>query len=223
MVTTIISFINFAKIKTMKNTILALIAILFFASCSKKEEEPQLQTPQDQLPAITTTGANTAGCIINGKVLIPKNGINGTSGFPVYGLTVGAGVNFNAPIIGDDYWFVRIYKLGSIGLHYGIYVHINDLTNGVGSYNLGECNGESFADASNNPQIVVSEFYNEAYTGKSFYSNNNSGTITITRFDYPNGIYSGIFNAILHNKDNPLEKIQVTNGSLDINIATLNK
>ena len=64
----------------MKNTILTLITLFLFASCSKKEDELQLQTPQDQLPPITTTGANTAGCIINGKVLIPKNGTQAIGG-----------------------------------------------------------------------------------------------------------------------------------------------
>ena len=47
--------------------LLSFIAI----SCSK---DNSIETPADQLPPITTTGANTAGCIINGKILIPKNG-----------------------------------------------------------------------------------------------------------------------------------------------------
>jgi large conductance mechanosensitive channel len=58
---------------------------------------------------------------------------------------------------------------------------------------------------------------------KTYWSGNNSGTITITRFDYFNGVYSGIFNVTLYNKDNPTEIIQVTDGRFDINVATLNQ
>uniref|UniRef100_UPI00404A277C hypothetical protein n=1 Tax=Flavobacterium sp. TaxID=239 RepID=UPI00404A277C len=199
----------------------AIILLLFLAlsSCSKDNESQ----PQDQLPPITTTGANTAGGIINGKVLIPKNGINSLSGYPVYGLTIGAGVNFNEPIIGDDYWFIKIDNLRSIGKNYGIYIHINNMEIGIGNFIVGQSNGESFADGPNNPQIIVSEYDGTVYTGKSYYSSSNSGTITITRFDYPNGIYSGIFSCILYNKDNPSETIQVSEGRFDINIATLNQ
>ena len=84
-----------------------LSMVLALSSCSKDNDSE----PQDQLPPISTTGTNTAGCIINGKVLIPKNGVNSTSGFTTFGLTTGAGINFNEPIVGDDYWYVKIVNL----------------------------------------------------------------------------------------------------------------
>ena len=199
----------------MKTVILFLILTL--ASCSNDNDTQ----PQDQLPAITTIGANTAGCYINEQLLIPKNGINSLSGYPIYGLTTGAGVNFKEPIVGDDYWFVNISNLKNKDHGYWIYIHLNNMEAGVGEYTVGQSNSEFYADASNNPQIIIRET-NNGISGKTFISSSNSGTIKITRFDYPNGIYSGIFNAILYNKDNPSEKIQVTDGRFDIKIATLN-
>ena len=197
-----------------------IILLLFIAttSCSKDSNN---NTSQDQLPAITTTGANTAGCIINGKIVIPKNTVNSTSGFPVYGLTTGAGINFNAPVIGDDYWFVKIANLRSTGKDYWIYIHLNNMTMGTGNYNVGQSNGEFFIDAANNPQIIVRET-NNGISGKTFISGPDSGTINISRFDYTNGIYSGTFSCSLYNKDNSTEIIQVNEGRFDINLATLN-
>ena len=50
------------------------VVLFLFSSCSKKED---CDDPIDCLPAITQTGANTAGCLVNGKVLVPGGqGIN---------------------------------------------------------------------------------------------------------------------------------------------------
>lgn len=203
----------------MKKVVIVFFLFQFFLACNKEDNN---QEPVDQLPAATKIGANTAGCYINGQLLIPKNGINSTSGYPVYGLTVGGGVNFKEPVIGDDYWFMGIANLRNNGVGYTIYLHLNDMTMGEGTYNIGQSNGDFLADGPNNPQIIVSEVNSTVYTGKAFYSGENAGTITITRFDYPNGIYSGIFSATLYNKDNPDETIQVTDGRFDIKLATLN-
>ena len=60
-----------------KNLIrLSCLLLLAFASCKscKKDVEP---SPESKLPPATQTGANTAGCLINGVAWIP----NGTGGF----------------------------------------------------------------------------------------------------------------------------------------------
>ena len=200
----------------MKTTLLVLFLAL--ASCSKNNDIPQ--TPQDQLPAITTTGANTAGCIINGKVLIPKNGYQAIGGSPNYGLNDNAGNNFNEPIIGDDYWQLEIANKKDVN-GAGIILYIRNMENGDGDYLINQSNGELYGDGPNNNQIIAG--IRENGIDKTYWSGANSGTIKITRFDYLNGIYSGIFNVTLYNKDNPLETIQVTDGRFDINVATLNQ
>jgi hypothetical protein len=201
----------------MKNTILTLLFIAFLTSCSK---DSATETPADTLPPATTTGANTAGCNINGKLLIPKNGSQAIGGPPSYGLTTGAGGNFHPPTIGGDYFYVKVVNYKD-NPSCSVWVQVNDLSNGTGTYNLGIANGNLFSSSPNNPFMIV-KICDGVNPCKIYYSVANSGNIVITRFDYPNGIYSGTFNGSLFNKDNTTEIIQVTDGRFDIRIATLN-
>jgi len=55
------------------------IPILFFAACNKTTsitptQNNNITTCDTCLPAITTTGANTFGCRVNGNVWLPKGG-----------------------------------------------------------------------------------------------------------------------------------------------------
>jgi hypothetical protein len=198
----------------LKYLIVTLALLLF--GCTKTETP----TPQDTLPPITQVGANTAGCIFDGKVLVPKNGSQAFGGPSNYGLTTGAGINFHSPIIGDDYFYVWIQNYKDAD-GFDIYIHLNDVTQGVGNYIIGQSNGQKFSNASNNPQIILEKHYGIS-PYKKYVSSINSGTISISRFDYPNGIYSGTFNCSLYNTNNTSEIIRVSNGRFDINIATLN-
>lgn len=54
--------------KPMKKLTLLFICLLLFASCKKKT----VATPDPVLPAETQTGANTFGCLVDGKVFVPK-------------------------------------------------------------------------------------------------------------------------------------------------------
>jgi hypothetical protein len=95
------------------------------------------------------------------------------------------------------------------------------MTMGLGNYIVGQSNNDYFDDGSNNPHVIL-HIFDGSKIGKVFLSSPNSGVITFTQFDYPNGIYSGILNVTDYNKDNPSEKINVTNGRFDLKIATLN-
>ena len=198
----------------MRTQILSVIAIILLNSCSK---DNATETPADQLPPITQTGTNTAGCIINGKIIIPKNGVNSTSGQVVDGLVVHRGINFDNTPYGNDHFAIDFSNLKDKGNSYWIYVHLNNVLNGVGNYTVGQSNAEFWSFASNNPQILVRETFN-GVSGKTFLSSPNSGTITITRFDYPNKVISGTFSATLYNQSNTAETIQVTEGRFDLRI-----
>jgi hypothetical protein len=204
----------------MKNSILLVILSFLTFSCSKTENSTP-EAPKDQLPAITIIGANTGGCIINGKVIIPKNTVNSTSGFPVYGLRYSVGPNFGLPNF-NEYFSINITNLKSTGKSYWIYIQINDMTLGAGSYSVGQSNADYGLNGPNTPQIIVRETY-DGVSGKTFISGVNSGIINITRFDYPNKVVSGNFNCTLYNKDLPTEIVQVTDGRFDVNLITLNQ
>ena len=53
----------------MKNLISIITLTLIFSCCSKKDVQITTST---QLPQATQTGANTAGCLVNGQVFLPK-------------------------------------------------------------------------------------------------------------------------------------------------------
>ena len=203
----------------MKNlAIILTFTILFFTSCSKKDDEPQI--PIDQLPAITTIGANTAGCIINGLILVPKNGSQSIGGAAINGLNLIKGNNFWPNK--NDYWQLEIANKKDVnGL--GIFLWIKNMQNGNGDYNIGQSNGELYADGPNNNQLIAGVSINGI--NKTFYSSVNSGMIKIIRSDLATGIsiYSGTFSGILYNKDNKTETIQISEGRFDINNLTLNK
>ena len=193
----------------MKN-ILYFLTLFIFINCSTDNE-----TVNDQLPAITTTGARTAGCIVNGKVVIPKDGVNSLSGHEVQGLKTLVGINFFEPVLGGDYYSFSIANLKDKGHSYTVYVHLNNLHNGIGEYEVGPSIGDYFVHNSSAPYIIVRETQN-GVSGKRFTSGENSGTITVSRFD---SILSGTFSGTVYNKDDVSEKIEITDGRFDFKIS----
>jgi len=54
----------------MKNLLFLFTTLLALISCSKDDNKPT--NPTDQLPPATQIGANTAGCLLDGKAFLPK-------------------------------------------------------------------------------------------------------------------------------------------------------
>ncbi|MBG6110283.1 hypothetical protein H4V97_002519 [Flavobacterium sp. CG_23.5] len=54
----------------MKNLLFLFATVLILSCCSTDDNKPK--KPIDQLPPATQTGANTAGCLINGEAFLPK-------------------------------------------------------------------------------------------------------------------------------------------------------
>ncbi len=197
----------------MKYFFLPFLVLLF--GCTKTETT----TPQDTLPPITQIGANTAGCVINGTVLVPKNGSQAIGGSPNYGLYQRQGNNFWPNK--NDYFGIDISNKKDYS-NFSVYVWIKNMSTGNGDYVIGQSNGELHSSGPNNNQMIAEiEMYGVL---KTYYSSNNSGMIKIIRSDLASGlaIFSGTFNCTLYNKDNPSETIQITDGRFDINSLTLN-
>ncbi len=190
------------KLKILKTI---LLLVLTFFNCSNNDD------PQDQLPPITETGANTFGCIINGEVLIPKNsnGIPNARGLEAY-------YKDNKTFILDANNYSDSNSNGKL------YIYIYNL-NSEGNFPLGLSEGLSSFYFEPNYSHLWCRVYDQTTGNKKYISTTDSGSVQITRFDEVNNIVSGIFeNLTLVNIDNSNDKIQITNGRFDINLNTVN-
>ena len=201
----------------MKKLIFAILVALTTCSCSKDSTSA---TPPDTLPPITTTGANTAGCYINGKLLIPKNNNQAIGGPLIYGLKYHLGNSFGDPLF-NDYFAITIRNRKDIDGD-DIYIHFNQMVQGVGTYVLGQSNGNRFTASPNNNHAVLERGVNSGNI-QTYLSSPTSGSIIINRFDWASNIISGTFSFSLYNANNPSDIIEVTQGRFDINLVTLNQ
>ena len=182
-------------------TAFLLFAIIFY-NCENND-------PQDQLPPITQTGANTFGCIINGEVLIPKNsnGVPNAKGLEAY-------YKDNKTFILD----ANNYSNSNGRL----YIYIYDL-NSEGNTSLELSEGLSSFHFEPNYSHLWCRVYDQTEGNNIYISTTDSGAIEITRFDVINNIISGVFdNLTLVNINDSNDIIEIKEGRFDINLLTVN-
>lgn len=198
----------------MKTQFLTLVLSLqLFVACSNDDNKSSVC--QDYLPAITTTGANTFGCCINGNLLIPRDG-TGTIG----GNDDGAGLFGGYPNSTDYYELdIRDFKSERTGK---ILIHMHQVhVNGVGDYIINESNGSNSIDGLNHTYLHCRVFNVSTNTYQYYHSFENSGVLKVTRYDFSNRIISGTFNCSVVNSTNPNDIIEIKDGRFDINWLTL--
>ena len=189
------------------------IGLFFLTACTN--DEAQGSACQANLPAITTTGANTFGCCINGNLLIPRDG-SGTfgvsdDGFNTWGHPSGNNQYFEMDI--NDYKSDKTAK---------ILIHIQDLDlNGMGNYTLNISNGNRGLDGLEHTYLHCRVFDAKTNSYQYYRSTENSGVIKITRYDFQHRIISGTFNCVVTNSSNPNDRIEIKDGRFDINWLTL--
>ena len=198
----------------MKAKVLKLMVLLIISStitsCNSNDNDTGF-TPT--LPPITQTGANTFGCYIDGKLLVPRDG-EGTifgpdSGMIYYGISTGG---FNDLVVHD---YVS-ETAGIVKIHF-----INLEENDVGEYILEEsnCQWSSYANPTFNLHCRI---WDEATQADKWYcSIENSGILNITRNNNLNYMLSGTFYSTLVNRDDPNDFIEITQGRFDIHTPTL--
>ncbi len=198
----------------MKNLFLQLlitISIFGLSGCSKDDA----QTEASKLPPETQIGANTFGCYINGKLLVPRSG-TGTVGGSDRAVTVWGDATGNqqySEIDARDYKSTRTAQ---------ILIHIQNLHQiGVGNYIVDLSNGFRGIDGLNNSYIHCRVFDENTNSYQYYRSFNNSGTIIVTKYDFASEIISGIFSCRVRNSVNPSDEIQITQGRFDINPRTV--
>jgi hypothetical protein len=169
-----------------------------FAACKKdKTTTPIEPTPTgDQLPAITQTGANTFGCLINGKVWIPKGSSCGTKPNPhiIYDL----GFNGKPYLDIKTGHFVNCNPQGFVNISFGNLDHL-----GFYNYPL------DFDFSTGWPEVL-----NNCFTPALDSTVKKWGNGIITKLDIPNHIISGTFNCKF--KTLQCDTVFITDGRFDI-------
>ncbi len=189
----------------MKTTIITFyLLIITLASCNKSEEYFT-----STLPPATQTGENTFGCYIDGNLLVPRDGTGYYGGSD-------DGMEFSGVGTPPNYLFneinVRDYKSETRGIMHIYFKQLHN--NGEGIFNI-----ENNENCSSAPALVVN--IRCRMNNKWYCSIENTGTLTITRYDYGNRIVSGIFSCQAINRDDSNDIVDITEGRFDIKWNTL--
>lgn len=174
-------------------SILLLVIIAFFCTsmmCDCDDDSPN----EPQLPPETTIGANTFGCLIDGKVWRNK------TSFPYSSLSISQLSEDWLIIIANNYLDDTI---STIGLN----IRIKSIMEKKYELDTSNC------------FIVYSKIYEEGnyscvWSKESSNYVNSTGFIELTRFDIQKGIVSGKFEANLSNSD--CGTISITEGRFDL-------
>lgn len=167
------------------------------ASECKKHKPPG--NPVDQLPPQTQPGANTFGCLINGKVFLPK--------VPSLGPILQCAYQYLNTNYSQGYFFqLSAGNKSNSSDVFGIGIFTDSLAITEGIFTLGDKQkGNSYGLYSrfNYPQSTI--IYSES---------NLPGQLIITKFDEINQIVSGTFwfNVV----KNPGDTIKITDGRFDM-------
>lgn len=194
--------------KNMKNLFFILIAFLLIG-CRDSSEDSH------QLPPETQTGANTFGCLVNGRLFYPRDGIGDV-------MSVANAISyFGSSSNTYDYNEMTVANfIDGKPMNY-LYFHLHDLPNkGVGEYIWKESNFNNDIDGLMQNYLYVRAFDYNTNTWKWYTSYENSGKTIITKNDIQNFIISGTFSGKLRTT-NGKEEIEISNGRFDLNIKTL--
>ncbi len=171
---------------------LQILFLLFMSGCELFKSADKT----DQLPPATQEGKNTFGCLVNGKVWLPK-GNNGTAN-----LDASYDPNFQGASIFD----LSAYKINTDIDRQYFYLFATNVTTG-GSYDLSsvqlgtitfDYSYESSTDCNYNRDSVVFR----------------TGTLTISKFDLGQGIISGKFLGVLARPN--CDTLKITEGRFDM-------
>ena len=198
----------------MKKQVLIIAFFLQFVTGCTSDDNKHSRC-ENRLPPETTTGANTFGCCVNGNLLIPRDG-SGTWGGADRGFLINGDPSGNNRYAELDVVDFKSDRTASI------LVHIHDIVDiGVGEYVINESNGLDGIDGLNHTYIHCRVFNESTNNYRYYRSFENSGVLTITRFDFENKIISGIFNCLVKSSVDENDIIEIKEGRFDVNFNTL--
>lgn len=190
------------------NLQLAIVLLfLLLIGCSKERSE-ETETPdkpsyENELPPVTSSGANTIGFLLNNNVFTPKGTHNSRANFK-------ARVNpetgsFRIEILRVEDNFLYEFRL------------VSDELRGVGEYPISKATYERIyfskhtiqPDGSLQFNCLTQNFVSLLYDAK--------GTLKVTKYDTKNNVYSGTFEATFSNPDCKMgTQINITQGRFDV-------
>ena len=172
-------------------TPLLFILLLLTFSCSKDEN---CDNPVDCLPPLTQTGANTAGCLVNGRVLLPS------------GRSLGSG-----SVLHSQYLFHQEAYIFSIGINDRknnqlVFIRNNAKLEEGGFYPI-----ELKSDTTGSGAYIIGG----AGSGIGYITTNEEiGQLHITKLDEAKKIISGTFWFDAINNEDDI--VQVREGRFDV-------
>ena len=170
---------------------LLLAALLGLSQCKKKSDP----APVDQLPPATQTGANTFGCLVNGKAWTPQ-GNDGTSNYTV-----------SYDIFPDG----GLLEIGTYRI-YGQKTTDHQLL-GIWTKRIHGAGTFSFQDRANSIATYIDAKSGCYWDSRDSATTYRRGQLTITRLDLSASIISGTFAFTLYKPG--CDTVRVTQGRFD--------
>ncbi|NIJ43700.1 hypothetical protein FHR24_000139 [Wenyingzhuangia heitensis] len=190
-----------------------LIGIFLLAACACTKD-----IINEKLPPITTTGANTFGCYIDGELLVPKDnlaswtpGTSPVSGIELLHNSLEGDSKGNLTLIGGNY-------KDSGGDEIYIYIY-NMNEKGVYLFEEGCIPRGDFSELEVHHAVIRKM----GEKNKIYLTYRDSGSITIIKYDPEKRIYSGTFSFKAVNRDDSNDIIEITEGRFDIDVIRLRK
>jgi len=173
----------------MKPKTILLLALITITCTSMMCECDDKTTYEPQLPPETTTGANTFGCLVNGKVWR-----NGGVGFPNLSLSLNT--------LRDSTLIIEALR------------NNNETKDGFALYITNNLISEKKYILDSINVFFYYSAYNIVNNNSCTYQKWGKGFIELTRFDLKNNIVSGRFEATLYNTE--CDSIVITQGRFDL-------
>jgi len=177
----------------IKLTALFLLFTMLSATCKKEKHD------KETLPAATQIGKDIFGCLIDGKVFVPRK--SGVSDFLI--------LNANYDYLNGGYYFSLIAPRSKDGVRSALYLKVNDLVLKEGqAYKL---TSTDLPKSANGVFVITtSDFLEKKYQTSSSLG----GEMLITKFE--KHIVSGTFWFDAVSEDG--SKIEVREGRFDISL-----
>ncbi|HEY0652706.1 MAG TPA: hypothetical protein VGD65_06240 [Chryseosolibacter sp.] len=169
------------------SVLLLFVVLVTLPGCELIFQETEAKSELEKLPAITSSGEHTFGCLVNGKAFVPY------SGYRVY-------ANYGLKILQFGGTVVDPLKHDTAQ-----WISMTLIQNGTEKIQPGtyELTSPPYRDAK--CSIKGCNYFEEHIT---------SGNVTLVRFDTINRILAGTFE--LTAEGNGCEKISITDGRFDI-------